>query len=43
MQFDNIDSLSKRYWRYNYYGAGIKNKTFLNLSKYVFARLKKLY
>lgn len=41
MQFDNIDSLSKRYWRYNYYGAGIKNKTFFKSFKVCIREIKK--
>lgn len=41
MQFDNIDSLSKRYWRYNYYGAGIKKKSFFKSFKVCIREFKK--
>lgn len=41
MQFDSIASLSKRYWRYNHYGAGIKNKTFFKSFKVCIREIKK--
>ena len=41
MQFDTIDSLSKRYWCYNYYGAGIKKKSFFKSIKVCIREFKK--
>lgn len=41
MQFDTIDSLSKRYWCYNYYGAGIKKKSFFKSIKACIREFKK--
>ena len=39
-QFDNTLSLSKRYWRYSYYGAGLKKLTFIRLIKLIMRQIK---
>ena len=39
-QFDNTLSLSKRYWRYSYYGAGLKKLTFIRLIKLIIRQIK---
>ncbi|MEL0099871.1 MAG: glycosyltransferase [Opitutae bacterium] len=42
-QFDNIYSLSKRYWRYSYYGAGLKKLTLIRLTKLIIRQIKVLF
>ena len=39
-QFDDALSLSKRYWRYTYYGAGLKKLTFIRLIKLILRQIK---
>ena len=39
-QFDDVVSLSKRYWRYSYYGAGLKKLTLLRLTKLILRQIK---
>ena len=39
-QFDDALSLSKRYWRYTYYGAGLKKLTFIRLIKLILRQMK---
>ena len=39
-QFDDVISLSRRYWRYSYYGAGLKKLTLLRLTKLILRQLK---
>ena len=42
-QFDDITSLSKRYWRYSYYGAGLKKLTLTRLIRLMLRQLKVLF
>ena len=42
-QFDDILSLSKRYWRYSYYGAGLKKLTFIRLMKLILRQIKTFF
>ena len=39
-QFDDVISLSRRYWRYSYYGAGLKKLTLIRLIKLVLRQTK---
>jgi len=39
-QFDDVTSLSKRYWRYSYYGAGLKKLTLIRLIKLILRQIK---
>ena len=39
-QFDDELTLSKRYWRYSYYGAGLKKLTFIRLIKLILRQIK---
>ena len=39
-QFDDVISLSRRYWRYSYYGAGLKKLTLLRLTRLILRQLK---
>ena len=39
-QFDNVISLSRRYWRYSYYGAGLKKLTLIRLIKLILRQTK---
>ena len=39
-QFDDVMSLSKRYWRYSFYGAGLKKLTLLRLIKLIIRQSK---
>ena len=41
LQSDNLNSLSQRYWRYNYYGAGIKKITLSRVIKNCIREFKK--
>ena len=42
-QFDDITSLSKRYWRYSYYGAGLKKLTLTRLIRLILRQTKVLF
>ena len=42
-QFDDALSLSKRYWRYTYYGAGLKKLTFIRLIKLILRQIKTFF
>ena len=42
-QFDDIISLSNRYWRYSFYGAGLKKLTILRLTKLILRQIKVLF
>lgn len=42
-QFDDITSLSKRYWRYSYYGAGLKKLTLTRLIRLMLRQSKVLF
>ena len=42
-QFDDVISLSNRYWRYSYYGAGLKKLTILRLTKLILRQIKVLF
>ena len=39
-QFDDVISLSRRYWRYSYYGAGLKKLTLIRLIKLILRQTK---
>ena len=39
-QFDDVISLSRRYWRYSYYGAGLKKLTLIRLIKLILRQIK---
>lgn len=39
-QMDSLLSLSKRYWRYTYYGAGLKKLTLIRLIKLIIRQIK---
>ena len=39
-QFDDVISLSKRYWRYSFYGAGLKKLTLFRLIKLILRQSK---
>ena len=41
LQDDNYKSLSNRYWRYVWYGDGLKNRNFLKTIKNSFRQFKK--
>tara|TARA_B100000963_G_scaffold81507_1_gene69373 strand:- start:2466 stop:3329 length:864 start_codon:yes stop_codon:yes gene_type:complete len=41
LQNDDINSLSKRYWRYLYYGDGFKKRNFIKTIKNMLRQLKK--
>lgn len=41
LQLDDINSISERYWRYNFYGAGIKKVTFLRKFRLIIRQIKK--
>lgn len=42
-QFDDVISLSNRYWRYSFYGAGLKKLTILRLTKLILRQIKVLF
>tara|TARA_B100001063_G_C16707556_1_gene526120 strand:- start:232 stop:1083 length:852 start_codon:yes stop_codon:yes gene_type:complete len=42
-QFDDVTSLSKRYWRYSYYGAGLKKLTLTRLIRLILRQTKVLF
>ena len=42
-QFDNVISLSRRYWRYSYYGAGLKKLTLTRLIRLILRQTKVLF
>ena len=42
-QFDDVISLSRRYWRYSYYGAGLKKLTLTRLIRLMLRQLKVLF
>ena len=42
-QFDDVISLSRRYWRYSYYGAGLKKLTLIRLIRLMLRQLKVLF
>ena len=42
-QYDDIISLSKRYWRYSYYGAGLKKLTLTRLIRLILRQTKVLF
>ena len=42
-QFDDVISLSRRYWRYSYYGAGLKKLTLTRLIRLILRQLKVLF
>jgi glycosyltransferase involved in cell wall biosynthesis len=41
-QFDDVISLSRRYWRYSYYGAGLKKLTLTRLIRLILRQTKVL-
>ncbi len=43
LQTDDINSLSNRYWRYSFYGAGLKKLNFLKLIKLIIRQFKKFF
>ena len=42
-QFDDVISLSRRYWRYSYYGAGLKKLTLTRLIRLILRQTKVLF
>ena len=42
-QFDDVISLSRRYWRYSYYGAGLKKLTLTRLIRLMLRQSKVLF
>ena len=43
LQNDNYKSLAARYWRYVFYGDGLKNRNFFKTFKNIIRQIKKVF